>query len=88
MTQNVKQYTAKDISTLDIIDAIRLRPAMYIGSTDRYGSLQCLLEIVTNSVDEAMNGYGKQVDVTVTDETFTVRDFGRGIPFDIKEGET
>ena len=53
----MSEYTAKDIEILDIIEAIRLRPSMYVGSADANATQQCVLEIISNSVDEAMNGH-------------------------------
>jgi len=57
-----QEYTAQDIQILDEIKAVRLRPGMYIGGTDRYGLHQCLYEIVYNSIDEAMAGYCDRID--------------------------
>ena len=84
----MSNYTAKDIEVLDIIEAIRLRPSMYVGSADENAVAQCVLEIISNSVDEAMNGYGKRIEISATPTLYCQRDYGRGIPFDIKEGET
>jgi len=77
------EYTAEDIQILDEIEAVRLRPGMYIGSTDRQGLHQLLYEIVYNSIDEAMAGFCNQVEVTIhNDNSVTVVDNGRGIPTD------
>jgi len=77
-------YTAEDIQILDEIRAVRLRPGMYIGSTDRQGLHQLLYEIVYNSIDEAMAGFCDQIEVTIrNDNSVTVSDNGRGIPTDI-----
>lgn len=81
-------YSAKDIRVLDAIDGIRERIGMYLGSADIEGVHQCIKEIVTNSVDEALNGYGKQIDIKVKDNHITVTDYGRGIPFDNMEDGT
>ena len=83
------EYTAKDIQILDEIKAVRLRPGMYIGSTDRHGLHQCLYEIVYNSVDEAMAGCCDRIDITIhEDNSVTVTDNGRGIPTETIPGES
>jgi len=77
-------YRAEDIQILDEIEAVRLRPGMYIGSTDRGGLHQLLYEIVYNSIDEALAGSCDQIEVTIhQDNSITVVDNGRGIPVDI-----
>jgi len=82
------EYTAKDIQILDEIKAVRLRPGMYIGTTDRHGLHQCLYEIVYNSVDEAMAGCCDRIDITIhEDNSVTVTDNGRGIPTETIPGE-
>ena len=77
-------YTAKDIQVLEGLEAVRVRPGMYIGSTDQRGLHHLIFEILDNSVDEAMAGYCNQVNISI-DETglITVADNGRGIPVDI-----
>lgn len=75
-------YTAKDIKILDPIEGIRQRYSMYIGSADIEGVHQCIKEIVTNSIDEALNGYGNKIWIDVNENKITVTDEGRGIPFD------
>jgi len=77
-------YTAEDIQILDEIKAVRLRPGMYIGSTDQEGLHQLLYEIAYNSIDEAMAGFCDQIEVTIhKDNSVTVVDNGRGIPTEI-----
>jgi DNA gyrase subunit B/topoisomerase-4 subunit B len=79
------QYTARDITVLEGIDAVRKRPGMYIGGTGTDGLHHLLWEIVDNACDEAMNGYASTITVTLhkDNETITVDDNGRGIPVDM-----
>ena len=82
-------YTAQDIETLSFRDAVRERVAMYMGSADNQGVLQCVREIITNSIDEATMGYGNCIVVELDkDNMITVTDNARGVPFGIREDGT
>jgi DNA gyrase subunit B len=77
-------YTAKDITVLEGLEPVRLRPGMYIGSTGARGLHHLVYEVVDNSVDEALAGRNDRVDVTLhPDNSVTVRDYGSGIPVDL-----
>ena len=84
MTQTqASEYTAKDIQVLEGLEAVRVRPGMYIGSTDQRGLHHLIYEILDNAVDEAMAGYCERVDISISEDGWiTVVDNGRGIPID------
>ena len=79
------QYNEDNIKTMEWQEHIRLRPGMYIGKlgdgTNSDDGIYVLLkEVLDNSIDEHMMGYGRQIDVDITGSTVTVRDYGRGVP--------
>ncbi len=76
-------YTARHLSVLEGLEAVRKRPGMYVGSTDTRGLMHCLWELIDNSVDEALAGHAERVDVLLhPDGSAEVRDDGRGVPVD------
>ena len=81
-TINLDSYGVKDIKTLEGIEAIRLRPGMYIGSTGPDGVRHITLEIISNAVDEYLNGHCTRCDISVSKDGYIeIRDNGRGVPF-------
>ena len=85
-TQVEHSYTADDIQVLEGLEAVRLRPGMYIGSTSARGLHHLVWEIVDNGIDEALAGFADRIDVTIEpDNIIAVRDNGRGMPVGIHE---
>ena len=82
-------YSANDIQTLDFRTAIRTRIAMYMGSADNQGVLQCVREIITNSIDEATMGFGNKITIDLYEgNRIKISDQGRGCPFGVREDGT
>ncbi|MEJ6620240.1 MAG: DNA topoisomerase IV subunit B [Pontimonas sp.] len=78
-------YSARHLTVLEGLEAVRKRPGMYIGSTDSRGLMHCLWELIDNSVDESVAGHGDDITVTVyPDGSVGVADSGRGVPIDIE----
>ena len=79
------EYSARHLSVLEGLEAVRKRPGMYIGTTDSRGLMHCLWEIIDNSVDEALGGHGSTIEIQLhKDSSVEVRDKARGIPVDVE----
>ena len=82
-----KAYDINSIQSLDFREGVRTRIQMYLGSDDNEGTYQALKEIINNSTDEALAGYGNKIEIRVDEKlnSVSVRDYGRGVPFGIRE---
>ena len=82
-----KTYGIDDIKSLSFREGVRERIQMYLGSADNEGAYQAFKEILNNSTDEVTMGYGNEIDITLdeTDNSISVRDYGRGVPFGLRE---
>ena len=80
-------YDINDIKSLSFREGVRTRIQMYLGSSDNEGAYQAIKEIINNSTDEAIAGFGKRIDIYLseTDNSISIRDYGRGVPFGLRE---
>ena len=84
-----ENYDANSIQTLSFLEAVKTRIAMYMGSADNNGILQCIREIITNSIDEATMGFGNKISIELWEgNRVSVQDEGRGCPFGKREDGT
>ena len=80
------KYDASSIKILEGLEAVRVRPGMYIGSVDSRGLHHLVWEILDNAIDESLNGYGKNISIVLNkDGSCTITDEGRGMPIDMHE---
>lgn len=85
MAPEAVNYSAKNLTVLEGLEAVRKRPGMYIGSTGSKGLMHCLWEIIDNSIDEALGGFGDTIEIVLhADGSVQVADHGRGVPVDIE----
>ena len=82
-----KDYGINDIQSLDFREGVRTRVQMYLGSDDLDGTYQAFKEIINNSTDEAIAGFGNKIEINVNEEenSIKIRDYGRGVPFGTRE---
>lgn len=82
-----KEYGIKDIQSLDFREGVRKRVSMYLGTNDNDGTYQALKEIINNSTDEALGGFGDKIDIELDEKknSISIRDYGRGVPFGLRE---
>ena len=81
-------YGINDIETLSFKDGVRKRIAMYLGSADMQGVYNSIQEIISNSIDEFYMGFGKEIKISLDNNTVVVKDFARGVPFGKKSDGT